>query len=747
MPDTPPQNSANEPANSAPEETPAETTTNSAAESPSTEATSAPATTPATENPTVPPTENKDLDPDQALASASRGTVSPQGFLFVVLFLSCGLVGIFYTMLLWVHLSGSGFDILAQFGLRPESLQSVLLNFTNIFFIGLSLLFFLLALVNFFSYIAHRHNDVRKKPARHRLAIFGVLFLLVLGAWIGLYRLLSQGVSYSYNQSDSLIVTDPADTRQLESPVVVTFDLKKKLYQQIDSDQVLQIAWDLDGNGDFKDGSNDIITYRFTDKGENNGRFNVQARITYLLDGEEKNYVTSQEVFIANEKIIPVLEADTIRGEAPLVVNFSAASSRDPDGQIVFYEWDLDEDPNGVFEVRQDTPDLTHTFTTIGPHIARLRITGSNNDVAIIEKEIEVLNPEENLRADIFSLNGFSDFVPFRIELDGSRSYVREGEIIRYEWFLEGENEGQIGKTWQRVFREPGEYKVRLVVENDLGQKDEALQIVTVLDTPKEVEFNLRSTPQVSAENIIRGTAPLPLTLDASRTTIPNAVEWEWDLGADGEVELKGAKVNTTLQEVGEYVLLLTIRNARGEVFSQTYNVIAERQGVKADFVVDPPLGEIPLIVEMDASASIADQGQIVEYLWSFDEEEWISYGAKISHEFRTLGAHTIDLKIRTDKEESDQIRKTVTVTPIAVKALFSQDLKEDRLVVFNGTLSRGTIKSFSWDFGDGTTDSGPQASHQYQADGTYTVSLKVVDIYGVVNRYSKEVLVTRLNQ
>ena len=57
--------------------------------------------------------------------------------------------------------------------------------------------------------------------------------------------------------------------------------------------------------------------------------------------------------------------------------------------------------------------------------------------------------------------------------------------------------------------------------------------------------------------------------------------------------------------------------------------------------------------------------------------------------------------------------------------------------VMFNGTGSTavsGRIMSWRWDFGDGTTGSGPRVTHVYHVVGDYYAHLKVTDSRGRIN-------------
>lgn len=67
----------------------------------------------------------------------------------------------------------------------------------------------------------------------------------------------------------------------------------------------------------------------------------------------------------------------------------------------------------------------------------------------------------------------------------------------------------------------------------------------------------------------------------------------------------------------------------------------------------------------------------------------------------------------------------------------------EELAVAFDGASSTdadGTIASFSWDFGDGTTGSGKTASHTYAQAGGYDVTLTVTDNGGQTGQVTKRV-------
>jgi chitodextrinase len=83
------------------------------------------------------------------------------------------------------------------------------------------------------------------------------------------------------------------------------------------------------------------------------------------------------------------------------------------------------------------------------------------------------------------------------------------------------------------------------------------------------------------------------------------------------------------------------------------------------------------------------------------------------------------------------QATTLANVAPIARYTWSCGATKGGRVCNFNGgssTDSDGTISSYSWSFGDGTTGSGAQAQHTYASRGSFNVTLTVTDNNAATN-------------
>lgn len=82
---------------------------------------------------------------------------------------------------------------------------------------------------------------------------------------------------------------------------------------------------------------------------------------------------------------------------------------------------------------------------------------------------------------------------------------------------------------------------------------------------------------------------------------------------------------------------------------------------------------------------------------------------------------------------------------PIAAFTVTPSAPEVGESVTFDATPSKdpdGRLASFHWEFGDGSTDSGMQVSHSYDAAGSYVVTLAVTDDKGSEGSTSKTITV-----
>ncbi|PVX27255.1 MAG: hypothetical protein CW716_03225, partial [Candidatus Bathyarchaeum sp.] len=155
-------------------------------------------------------------------------------------------------------------------------------------------------------------------------------------------------------------------------------------------------------------------------------------------------------------------------------------------------------------------------------------------------------------------------------------------------------------------------------------------------------------------------------------------------------------------------------------------------------------------VIDFDASPSYDIDGYIVSYSWDFGDGSTDS-NVTVSHSYVDDGVYTVTLTVVDDDGASGSTTASIIVKnrpPVADINTSTTILGKEELVSFNASESYdldGTIVSYEWDFGDGTTATGVTASHSYPASGNYTVTLTVTDDDGATG--TATVIKTVLNQ
>ena len=150
----------------------------------------------------------------------------------------------------------------------------------------------------------------------------------------------------------------------------------------------------------------------------------------------------------------------------------------------------------------------------------------------------------------------------------------------------------------------------------------------------------------------------------------------------------------------------------------------------------------------LDGSGSADPDGTIASYGWDFGDGS-TGTGATTSHTYATAGTYTVILTVTDDDGATGTTSQVVTVTapPVNQEPVAAFTATPSALsVALDGSASAdpdGTIASYGWDFGDGSTGTGATTSHTYATAGTYTVILTVTDDDGATGTTSAPVTVT----
>jgi PKD repeat protein len=134
---------------------------------------------------------------------------------------------------------------------------------------------------------------------------------------------------------------------------------------------------------------------------------------------------------------------------------------------------------------------------------------------------------------------------------------------------------------------------------------------------------------------------------------------------------------------------------------------------------------------DFDASGSSDSDGTITGYGWDFGDRTTAT-GVIQTHAYAAHGSFPVTLTTTDNRGATGRRIQTVTINspPVASFTPACSALT----CAFDARGSSdidGTIVSYAWNFGDGTTGSGPAPSHTYAAGGSYPVSLLITDNVG----------------
>ena len=168
-----------------------------------------------------------------------------------------------------------------------------------------------------------------------------------------------------------------------------------------------------------------------------------------------------------------------------------------------------------------------------------------------------------------------------------------------------------------------------------------------------------------------------------------------------------------------------------------------------AAFDVTPTTGPSPLLVEVNASSSIDPDGDTLTYAWDFGDGSF-GGGVTATHTYAGDGQYTIRLTVMDSQGQPGTTAQTVWVVqpsnlPTASFIASPSSGGTPLIVALNAAASTdpdGSIVTYMWSFGDGTTGSGVSVLHTYATQGSYTCTLTVTNDEGLTDTMSMLIVV-----
>lgn len=361
------------------------------------------------------------------------------------------------------------------------------------------------------------------------------------------------------------------------------------------------------------------------------------------------------------------------------------------------------------------------------------------------------------LEQDRHAARVLADTPPYAVIL-ASATDVANGSLVHFDGMASNGGWGIVSCTWNYTMGSDTVYLFGWMVDIVFDQVGNFTVTLTVMDQAgltgaDTVVIHVRPLSGVNIPPVAEAGPDAYrlvnwyLRFDGLGSTDDQGIaSYIWSFSENGTaVNLSGPIVDYTFTTNGTYLVTLTVTDVCGLAASDTMTVhVSSTEWVLSKAEAGPnqtvSVGED---VTFDASGSISDAGEIVNYTWMIvDEGVTVLYGVKVTHVFWTPGDYIVTLDTWDDAYDLSSDFLTVHVLAATNRPPHAEAGP-------NATVEPGTIYQFN---GSGSTDDEPvleylwnfvyQGTHeilhgvspvfQFTKVGTYTVNLTVTDAGGL---------------
>jgi PKD repeat protein len=406
---------------------------------------------------------------------------------------------------------------------------------------------------------------------------------------------------------------------------------------------------------------------------------------------------------------VAVFEGTPTSGAAPLAVSFTDQSTNAPTS----WSWTFGDRSTATSQ------NPSHTFISPGTYTVALTATnaaGSNrmSRTAYVTVTAPVVPP-----VAAFTAAPTSGVAPLAVQLTDRSTNTPTS----WSWSF-GDGGTSTTQSPRHTYTAAGTYTVALTATNTAGSSSKTnigYITVTLLVVAPVAAFTGMPTA---------GVAPLAVTFTDQSANTPTS--WSWSFG-DGSVETT-QNPGHTYATAGTYTVALTATNIAGSNTKTSTAYVTVTTPVVAPvtaFVGAPLTGVAPLEV------SFTDQSTNTPTSWSWNFGDGNTGTTQHpSHTYAMEGTYTVALTATNaggSNTRTSAAYVTVAASIVAPVAAFTGAPLAGMapLEVHFTDQSTNMPTSWSWDLGDGSTETTQNPSHTYRAGGSYTVTLTAANAGG----------------
>jgi gliding motility-associated-like protein len=387
-----------------------------------------------------------------------------------------------------------------------------------------------------------------------------------------------------------------------------------------------------------------------------------------------------------------------------------------PAGTITNWSWDFGDGTQQDFSAAP----FTHSYAEQGTYTVGLTVTDNNGckDVFSLPTRILITNPKADFKADSI----YCPLTPMQF------TDLSTGNDLTYQWTF-GDGGNSTDRNPLHVYPDgDNQYTIKLNIRDLAGCED-----------------SITKTGYVK----IRSPKPAFDIVDSSGICIPLQTSFTfkgedfesffWEFGDGGTSTLKDPR--HFYNAYGTYTPKLYLLGPGGCIDSASATV-----NLYSPANINITIDNVLACNTITSNISFTPPPGFKFIFYFGDGKADSSQQTSLTHTYPSPGNYTPFIVV-ADKSGCES--RTASGTPIRVTGtipLFGKNRKEfcDNGQVFftNFTISNENIISSTWDFGDGTTSTEQDPSHNFTAPGTYIVSLNTVTESQCASRFTDTVRV-----